>query len=412
MKPAEVFNLLGLNTTFLRIAPGQKRPIAKEWQKLRPSQMTQDYLATFAAGEGIGVSLGEASWSSEWDLLFSLDIDHDDYFLKMLELNPFFAETLQTNGARGGNVWFYIRGFAPPSSVLVLEDGSKFGEWRGTGNQTIITGTHPCGKSYTNNGKRPQTISAADIKWPTNLKKQWLPQEPKEEPEPTPEPLWQIHARLHKKCGAGLYTVSTRGRITLNQNYIVQYFCCRIDIIFEQHERQFYVYNKNTGAWHITQRGTVKETVRRFWEGVIVEFKCPEFAMMATDHFLNAIVSGIESHAGRTGVFKRPLGIIHCKNAMLHLTASGEVTLKPFSPDYYSRNPIGINFNPEATCPRFRGELLDFALPAGRCQACASLFRQHLDGRKSRRANFTVGRQFAYREITPLPFNVQAFVTD
>jgi hypothetical protein len=64
MKPSDVLNLLGLNTTILRIAPGEKRPIAKEWQKLRPSDMTPDYLASFAAGEGIRVSLDEASWSA------------------------------------------------------------------------------------------------------------------------------------------------------------------------------------------------------------------------------------------------------------------------------------------------------------------------------------------------------------
>ena len=61
MKPSNVLNLLGLNTTILRIAPGEKRPIAKEWQKLRPSDMTPDYLASFAAGEGIRVSLDEAA---------------------------------------------------------------------------------------------------------------------------------------------------------------------------------------------------------------------------------------------------------------------------------------------------------------------------------------------------------------
>ncbi len=64
MKPSDVLNLLGLNTTILRIAPSEKRPIAKEWQKLRPSDMTPDYLASFAAGEGIRVSLDEASWSA------------------------------------------------------------------------------------------------------------------------------------------------------------------------------------------------------------------------------------------------------------------------------------------------------------------------------------------------------------
>jgi hypothetical protein len=87
----------------------------------------------------------------------------------------------------------------------------------------------------------------------------WLPPEPQEKPEsePQPEPLWEIHDRLRKKCGSALYTISETGRITLNQNYIIQYFCLRNDIIFEQDEKRFYLYQKTTGAWHFVQRGTV-----------------------------------------------------------------------------------------------------------------------------------------------------------
>jgi hypothetical protein len=181
MKPSDVFNLLGSSPTILRIAPREKRPIVKEWQKLRPGNMSPDYLASFAAGEGIGVSLGEASWSSEGDLLFTLDIDRDDNFLKMLELNPFLVETLQTNGERGGNAWFYLKGLAPPSCKLVQRDGIPFGELRGNGMQTILSGIHPSGKSYTNNGGKPITIEFSQIKWPAHLKQPWLPPEPKEE---------------------------------------------------------------------------------------------------------------------------------------------------------------------------------------------------------------------------------------
>src|SRR4030095_5792949 len=94
----------------LRIVPGEKRPIAKEWQKLRPTDMTPDYLASFADGEGIGVNLGAASWSAEGNSLYSIDVDDDENFARMIELNPTFAETLQTNGARGGNFWLYVTG--------------------------------------------------------------------------------------------------------------------------------------------------------------------------------------------------------------------------------------------------------------------------------------------------------------
>ena len=83
----------------------------------------------------------------------------------MVELNPTFAETLQTNGARGGNFWLYVKGACPPSCILFLRDGQRFGEWRGSGMQTIIAGTHPCGRPYTNNGHKPITAEFGAIGW-------------------------------------------------------------------------------------------------------------------------------------------------------------------------------------------------------------------------------------------------------
>ena len=81
---------------------------------------------------------------------------------------------------------------------------------------------------------------------------------------------------------------------------------------------------------------------------MIVEFKWPALATRATDHFLNAIVSGIESHAGRTNVFK-PLGnMIHCKNGMLKVHTDGTFELLPFDKNYYSRNPLSVDWNEEA----------------------------------------------------------------
>jgi phage/plasmid-associated DNA primase len=45
-----------------------------------------------------------------------------------------------------------------------------------------------------------------------------------------------------------------------------------------------------------------------------------------------------------------------------------EYELLPFSPDYYSRNPIPVNFNPEAKCPKFR-ELIETQIPSEEDQA-------------------------------------------
>ena len=116
---------------------------------------------------------GAASWSAEGDFLYSLDVDDDDNFTRMVELNPTFAETLQTNGARGGNFWLYVKGPCPPSCTLFLRDGQRFGEWRGSGMQTIIAGTHPCGRPYTNNAHKPMTAEFSAIRWLETVALPW-----------------------------------------------------------------------------------------------------------------------------------------------------------------------------------------------------------------------------------------------
>ena len=94
-------------------------------------------------------------------------------------------ETVKSNGARGGNIWIRVRGTFPTSGKL-KRNGHAVGEWRAEGNQTVIHGTHPSGKPYTNNGKRPTEIDFKKIHWPAGL---CLPWEPKPAAAPSSIPL-------------------------------------------------------------------------------------------------------------------------------------------------------------------------------------------------------------------------------
>lgn len=59
----------------------------------------------------------------------------------------------------------------------------------------------------------------------------------------------------------------------------------------------------------------------------------------------------------------RPRTLIHVGNGMVEARDDGTCILKPFSPDYYSRNQCNIEYNPDAQCPRFLSELLEPMLP-------------------------------------------------
>jgi hypothetical protein len=119
------------------------------WQKLTLADMTPSYLAGLNHGQNIGVLLGAAS-----DGLCSIDADNDEYLEEFLKLNPGLRETLISRGARGGNVWLRIDGPYPKSVNLTL-DGKSWGEWRADGMQTVIHGTHPSGREYRNNDRKP-----------------------------------------------------------------------------------------------------------------------------------------------------------------------------------------------------------------------------------------------------------------
>jgi hypothetical protein len=134
--------LLGNDVILLPIPLRQKGPTFGGWNTTRIEEMSNpQYLARFTGN--IGVLVGKASGN-----LCSIDVDSDDDFTAFLELNPMFRDTLQTRGSRGGNFWFRVTGDYPGLTKLKRVDGTDWGEFRATGGQTIIRGTHPDGMDW------------------------------------------------------------------------------------------------------------------------------------------------------------------------------------------------------------------------------------------------------------------------
>ena len=145
-----------------------KAPLMPGWQKLTLADMTASHLDSLGGGN-IGVLLGAASGG-----LVSIDADSDDFLEALLVANPSFRQSLITRGARGGNVWLRILGTHPKSGKIKSPGNSPWGEFRADGNQTIIHGTHPSGKPYTNNQQLPLGVEFATIKWPEGLMLPWV----------------------------------------------------------------------------------------------------------------------------------------------------------------------------------------------------------------------------------------------
>ena len=161
----------------LDVIKGGKAPKEKGWQRITLEDMTPHYLSKLRGN--IGVSLGKPS-----NGLHSIDCDDEPTFARLLELNPRFADTLQSHGKRGGNFWLRIEGTAPKTEHFFRESKrpeNRLGEWRGTGGQTIIYGQHPSRMQYRTNGKPAITMKFSEIVWPDNW---WLPWRHKADPKP------------------------------------------------------------------------------------------------------------------------------------------------------------------------------------------------------------------------------------
>ena len=137
--------------------------------------------------------------------------------------------------------------------------------------------------------------------------------------------------------------------------------------IFETTEDCFYLYNPSTGLWEITSKEVLMNKLSLLMKdyatfvatsGIIAYRKVPIFSNILT------LLRGL---CARTDAFARKgEPFIHCANGMVVFVKCENGLLKPelrpFAPEYMSRNRTEYRFNPEAKCPEFLSKLLQPAV--------------------------------------------------
>ena len=160
----DLVTLIGEPVLLLPWTKGLKGDDSLKWGKYTASKMLEPNYRTKLEQGNIGVALGQKSGN-----LISIDIDDDDGLTEFVRLNTNIADTLRSRGRRGGNLWYRMLGEYPSLKIL-KRNGVDWGEWRSDGGQTIISGEHPDGGSYTiTNSKRPLEIRFEDIQWPDGV---------------------------------------------------------------------------------------------------------------------------------------------------------------------------------------------------------------------------------------------------
>ena len=199
---AHIRELLG-NDVLLLAWPLGLKGTNKKWGHLTLADMAEPaYLRELETGN-IGVALGAKSGG-----LCSIDWDDDVWMEKFLALNPALAGSLRTRGNRGCNVWLRCTGDYPRSCNLKAGN-SDLGEWRATGNQTIISGIHPdTQRPYSFIVEAPPVeIEFEAILWPEGLrlprvKNEELPVEHSHSSHSVTQPTQPTQPRSQHKSGA------------------------------------------------------------------------------------------------------------------------------------------------------------------------------------------------------------------
>jgi len=178
----------GHKPVLLYIQAKEKGPHYAGWQNITYEQ-TQNikYQRLLHEHPNTGVLLGV-------DDLCQIDCDTGPFLNAMLESNPVFTTTLRTHGARGGGLWFYLKGNRPQrvAALKVKADfplavGAKgapdrdgmitVGELRCGGCQSLIRGIHPTGCFYQwLVHEVPLTIDFSTIVWPSDIATPWEPE--------------------------------------------------------------------------------------------------------------------------------------------------------------------------------------------------------------------------------------------
>lgn len=144
----------------------------------------------------------------------------------------------------------------------------------------------------------------------------------------------------------------------LNQPFFAKYVKREQNLIYSG--GYHWQYSEASGLWRkVTEsqlNNLIAASIRNYGK------QCnADLTQITTASICHAIQSFIEPES--EDPFNNQRQYIHVANGMLVFAEDGTVELQGFSPDFYSRNCCPVNYDPQAQCPRFIGELLQPALP-------------------------------------------------
>jgi len=338
MTPLQRFTgLLGDDVFFVPCIFGTKKPREKYSQRPFEETKSPEYLASFnSESTNIAVYLGNASGG-----LCAIDCDADEDLAAFLEANPNLMTTTRSRGSRGGMLWVRVTGEFPKSCK------SERFEWRADGNLSMIHGRHPKGMDYQLvRDTAPVALAFDEIVWPDGWERPW-----KDDDESN---LWQTY-------GDPFFVNKNGGISTINEAYWAGLYATENIILYEPDEKTFYRYSGDTGIYEVESTDSIRIKISARMLEASRQANAFDLEKKRGATTLNNIISYLRGTVEQRGAFKERRKVVHLANGVMVFTGA-EAELRPFSPEYRSRNRSPISFDLNAKCDRFLNELVQPAV--------------------------------------------------
>jgi P4 family phage/plasmid primase-like protien len=330
--------LLGEDVFFVPCEWGTKKPLVTYVERPFEATKSEAYRALFEVQEvNVAVYLGKASGG-----LCAIDFDRDEDLTAFLAVNPGLAGTAQSRGSRGGMLWLRLKGDFPESCT----PSDKHFEWRADRRLSTIYGRHPAGMDYALVKDAPPAVLAfADIAWPEGWELPWTQ---------------TGDTRLKQLYGEPFYT-NEKGALTgINEAYWAGMHAMENEVLYEPDEKTFYGYSGESGLYEVESQDVIRHKISGRMLEASRQANVFDLQKRRTATTLTNVVAHLRGISEKRGAFNGARRVIHLANGVIVFDGCN-AELRPFSPEFRSRNRSPIAFDENAKCERFLNELV---LPA------------------------------------------------
>jgi len=155
---------------------------------------------------------------------------------------------------------------------------------------------------------------------------------------------------------------NARGVITgIHEPYWAGLFAMEHTILFEPDEGTFYRYNDRNGLYEVESVDAIRAKLSARMLEASRQEKVAELEKHRKATTLNHIIQHLRGIVECRGAFADRGAFLHVANGVIMFNGV-EMELRPFSPQYRSRNGSPIKFDKNARCDRFLNELVEPAV--------------------------------------------------